>query len=195
MFKSHYPLEIEEQMKSVFASLNERDRRHYAAIEARKLPHGGIRYLSGILGCTRKTIYQGLTELSTPSGLDSSRIRKVGGGRKKTIAKVEGLEAAFLEVLEEHTAGDPMDEKIIWTDLGLKEIMFHLLEKGFQVGKYVVKQLLQKHGYVKRKASKSKRIGNCENRDEQFATITRLKEEYQQVGNPIVSIDTKKKNF
>ena len=75
MFKSPSPQEIEEQMKAVFDSLNERDRRRYAAIEAKKLPHGGIRYLSKILGCTPNTIHRGLSELSTPLPLPSRAVK------------------------------------------------------------------------------------------------------------------------
>lgn len=194
MFKSPYGKETEDQMKGVFDSLNERDRRRYAAIEAKKLPHGGIRYLSRILGCTPNTIHRGLSELLGPLLPNPDRIRQEGGGRKKSLEKMEGLEEAFLEVLKEHTAGDPMNEQILWTDLSLKEIISELLTNGFRVGKYIVKQLLRKHGYVKRKASKSQPIGSCENRDEQFNNIAGLKEEYRQAGNPIISIDTKKKS-
>ena len=182
-------------MKDVFNSLRERDRRLYAAIEADKLPHGGVRYLSQLFGCTPKTIYQGLKELSKPLSIGSERNRKEGGGRKKTIDKLKGLQIAFVEVLKEHTAGDPMNEKVIWTDLTLNEIADHLLKKGFKIGRYVVKQLLQNNGYVRRKASKSERIGNSENRNEQFENIKRLKQEYQDADNPVISIDTKKKSF
>ena len=86
-----------------------------------------------------------------------------------------------------------MNEQVLWTDLSLKDIIAQLLAKGFPVGKYIVKQWLRKQGYVKRKASKSEPIGSCANRDEQFHNIARLKEEYQEAGNPIISIDTKKK--
>jgi hypothetical protein len=194
MLKTYYSKETEEKMKTMFEGLNEKDRRLYAGIEAEKLPHGGIRYLSKVLGCSDNTIQQGLKEISDPSLVPTKRLRREGGGRKKTVEKLDGLNTAFLEVLKEHTAGDPMDEKIIWTDLTPLEISQHLIKKGFQVGKYVIKQLLKEYGYVKRKASKSESIGSSENRDEQFLNITRLKAEYQASGNPVISIDTKKKN-
>lgn len=193
MFKDHYSKEIETKMKEVFDNLRERDRRLYAAIEADKLPHGGIRYLSQLFVCTPKTIYQGIKDLSEPLSMSSGRSRMEGGGRKKTIEKFEGLQVAFIEVLKEHTAGDPMNEKVIWTDLTLNEIVDHLVNKGFKIGKYIVKQLLQKNGYVKRKAPKSEPIGSSENRNEQFENIKNLKQEYQHADNPIISIDTKKR--
>ncbi len=195
MLKEYYSKQTEIKMKEVFEGLSEKDRRIYAGIEGEKLPHGGIRYLSKVLGCSTKTICQGLKETSDLSLIPTGRIRREGGGRKKTIDKLDGLETAFLEVVKEHTAGDPMNEKVIWTDLTPLEISEHLVKKGFQVGKYVVKQLLKKHGYVKRTASKSESIGSSENRDEQFLNITRLKTEYQAAANPVISIDTKKKNF
>ena len=194
MLKKYYSEQTEIKMKEVFESLNEKDRRIYAGIEADKLPHGGISYLSKVFDCSTKTIHRGLKEISDLSLVPDSRLRRKGGGRKKTVEKLEGLNTAFLEVLKEHTAGNPMDEKIIWTDLTLLEISQHLIKKGFQVGKYVIKQLLKKYGYVKRNASKSESIGSSENRNEQFENIARLKAEYLAAGNPVISMDTKKKN-
>lgn len=191
-----YEDQTEVVMKKVHASLSEKDRRRYAAIEAKKLPHGGISYIASLFKCSRNTIHSGINELKNQIDTTiSHRIRNVGGGRKKAIETIEGLELAFLKVLENHTAGDPMNEKIIWTDLTPKEISNILIKEGFQVGEYVVKQLLKKHDYVKRSASKQESIGSSENREEQFLNIDRLRKEYKEKGNPVLSIDTKKKNF
>ena len=73
-----YPAGIERLMKRLFDSLREGDRRRYAAIEAAKLGHGGIEYISTVLGCDPKTIRQGLGELEGEDELDTVRSRKKG---------------------------------------------------------------------------------------------------------------------
>jgi hypothetical protein len=85
------------------------------------------------------------------------------------------LEAHFLEVLREHTAGDPMREGVKWTDLTRREISRRLAERGTPAGKRVVRQLLNKHGYVKRKARKAKAMGpRHPDRNAQFENIAQL---------------------
>ncbi len=73
-----YSAEVEEQIARLFRSLNERDRRRYAAVEAAKLGHGGIEYLSRLLGCDPKTIRQGIAEMQSDQELDNQRQRKKG---------------------------------------------------------------------------------------------------------------------
>ena len=105
------------------------------------------------------------------------------------------MEENFLRVLHERTAGDPMRQEVRWTDLTFEQIAGHLAEAGTPVSVPVVKQLLRKHGYVKRKAQKSKAMGQHPDRNQQFEKIARLKQEYLEAGNPILSIDTKKKEL
>ena len=105
------------------------------------------------------------------------------------------MEENFLRVLHERTAGDPMRQEVRWTDLTFEQIAGHLAEAGTPVSVPVVKQLLRKHGYVKRKAQKSKAMGQHPDRNQQFENIARLKQEYLEAGNPIQSIDTKKKEL
>ena len=106
------------------------------------------------------------------------------------------MEQNFLEVLRDHTAGDPMRQEVKWTNLTRREISGRLAERGTPAGKRVVKQLLKKHGYVKRKARKTEAMGpRHPDRDAQFQNITRLKEEFFQAGQPVLSIDTKKKEL
>jgi hypothetical protein len=75
---AHYPLAVEQAMQTTFRSLNERQRRLYAAVEARKLGRGGVTYLSHLFDCDRKTIRRGLQELRQPSPLPPQRARKKG---------------------------------------------------------------------------------------------------------------------
>ena len=73
-----YSASVERMMRRLFGSLNERDRRRYAAVEAAKLGHGGIEYLARLLGCDPKTIRQGIDEFETSEELEPERQRKKG---------------------------------------------------------------------------------------------------------------------
>ncbi len=105
------------------------------------------------------------------------------------------LEENFLRVLQDRTAGDPMRQDVKWTDLTQGQIADRLAEAGTPVSTTVVKQLLRRHRYVKRKARKSKAMGQHRHRNQQFENIARLKREYLAAGNPVVSMDTKKKEL
>ena len=182
-------------MEKVYSNLSEKDKRLYAAVEALKLPHGGIRYISELLGCDRKTIQRGIKELKNPRMIQKKQIRKKGGGRKAKIKTIANIDEIFLRIIKEHTAGDPMNEEIKWTNLTLKQLIEKLNFEDIFVGRSIVKQLLKKHNFVKRKAQKKESIGSCKNRNEQFEKIAMLKELYASKGNPVVSVDTKKKEF
>ena len=82
MLARPYSEESEQRMRDFYRSLNERDRRRYAGLEANKLGHGGISYISEILGCDRKTVSKGIDELLDPPDFDPSRVREKGGTAK-----------------------------------------------------------------------------------------------------------------
>ncbi len=190
-----YDRSIELKIILVHTLYSERDRRLYAAAEALKLGYGGISYISRVLDCDRKTILRGIEELNCPETIEQDRIRTKGGGRKTSLENIPDLDANFLEVIFVYTAGDPMDERVRWTHLTHQQIADKLKEKGIDVSRKIVKKLFKKHGYVKRKAQKMIGIGNCKYRNEQFEIIARLRAEYQAAGNPIISVDTKKKEL
>jgi len=196
--KQIYSQEIEQVMRKYYATLSEKDRRRYAAVEASKLGVGGQGYIAKVLSCDEKTIHKGrveLEQLPNEPRYDPS-IRKPGGGRKGYEEHHPNIDEQFLEVLKEYTAGDPMDEKVIWTDLTPDEIA-NLLEQKHQVkvSKTVIKKLLKKHNYRRRKAQKKKTMKAVANRDEQFKNIQKKRAEFSAAGNPIVSFDTKKKEY
>jgi hypothetical protein len=190
-----YSLAIEDQMRLFYQCLSEKDRRRYAAVEAAKLGRGGISYLARVLDCDRHTIRQGLEELGDPEGLKQNRIRRPGGGRKPIDDVIPELNGAFLQVLQEHTAGSPMNPDLKWTNLTQQQIKDHLAQDhGIEISVTVVKRLLKHHGFIRRKAQKRTRTGEHAQRDAQFQKIAKLKENYLADGNPFVSIDTKKKS-
>jgi hypothetical protein len=79
MITALFDEETRQHMRDFFQSLNEKDRRRYAGLEAEKLGHGGVSYISEVLGCDRKTVSKGIDELRDPPDLDPLRIRKKGG--------------------------------------------------------------------------------------------------------------------
>jgi ribosomal protein L11 len=190
-----YPSSVEKEMKKFFDSLSEKDKRRYAAIETLKLGHGGRKYISQIFSCNRKTIRRGIQELKDlPDNISyTERIRGFGGGRKQ-YDNIPCIDEKFLEVLRENTAGNPMDEKVLWTNLTQQEISEKLAEKyQIYVSTQIVRKLLKKHNYRRRKAQKKQTMKAAKNRNEQFENIARIKSEYEKSGNPIISMDTKKK--
>jgi len=190
-----YSPSIENQMRSFYQSLSEKDRRRYAAVEAAKLDRGGISYIARVVECDRHTIRQGLEELGDLEALNQSRIRRPGGGRKPREEMISDLDSAFLRVLQDHTAGSPMSSEIKWTNLTRRQIKEHLAQDhGIEVSVTVVKRLLKHHGFVRRQAQKRTRTGDHADRDAQFQKIAELKETYLASGNPVLSIDTKKKS-
>lgn len=95
-----------------------------------------------------------------------------------------------------YTAGDPMDEGIRWTHLKPKEIRDLIFEKyQHKTSIPTVKKLLKQHGFRRRKAQKNVTMGQVENRNEQFENIARLRQLYKNHGNPVLSMDTKKKEY
>ena len=172
-----YSREIEESMKKFYETLSEKDKRRYAAIEALKLGHGGQKYICEVLGCDAGTVKRGSEELQNGSEVPKERIRRKGGGGKKVLEKIENIDEIFLEILKDETAGSPMDEAVKWTNLGLKDISKAFEKRGYKVSEHVVKQLLKKHKYVKRKMQKTKTVKEAEQRNEQFENINGLKEE------------------
>lgn len=186
-----YEEKIEESMQLFANSLNERDLRHYAGLEALKLGHGGISYISKLLNIDPKTISKGQKELKKE--IKTDRIRQGGGGRQYIEEKYPNIHEAFLEIVSKHTAGSPMNKTIKWTYLTQKEIAEKLMEKGITVSLFTVQTLLKIHKFKKRKMNKCKTIKDVENRDKQFKNIEQLCEQYHQQGQPVISIDSKKK--
>ena len=191
---SPYTPDVEEFMKYTYSNLSEKDRRSYTAIEALKLGHGGKNYIAKLFGCSRNTLRRGISEITNIEPVVQDRIRKSGGGRKSAIESIDNINETFLKVIDNHIAGDPMNEKVRWTNLSRKQIASKMECEGIVISVTVVKQLLKKHGFVKRKAVKIKRIGTTQNRNEQFDRISDLKQRYCDEGNPVISVDTKKKS-
>jgi len=192
-----YSPEVEERMRYFYLGLNEKDRRLYAGLEALRIGHGGRNYIADVLGCSRNTVSKGACEISyLPKKQVEQCIRQPGGGRKSyEVTWGAELDEKFLEVLRDHSAGDPMDEAVLWTNMTPQEISQALQkDHDINISKSVVRKLLKKHNYRRRKAQRRLSLKpEIKDRNEQFENIARIKAEFESEGNPIISMDTKKK--
>nr|WP_232230057.1 ISAzo13 family transposase [Polaromonas glacialis] len=111
------------------------------------------------------------------------------------MASAAALEKNFLALLAEFTAGDPMRQGVLWTNLSRREISRRLSEMGTPASRHVVRKLLKKHGLGQRKACKKKSMGVHPDRNAQFENIARFKASSVARGEPVLSIDTKKKEL
>ena len=126
-----YSQELEAQMQEMYKRLPEKSRRLYAGVEALKLPYGGVSYIARLFSCARDTVLSGINELNEEEILPQNRNRKAGGGRIAILEQDTDINDVFLLLLKDHTAGDPMDEKVKWTDLTCFDISNLLATKGF----------------------------------------------------------------
>jgi len=99
------------------------------------------------------------------------------------------------QLLQEFTAGDPMRTGVLWTNLSLRELSRRLLELGTPASLREIRRLLRQPPLARRTARKKKTMGHHPDRNAQFENITRLRQEYQDAGDPVISIDTKKKEL
>jgi len=185
---------MNETSRQFFHSISEKDLRRFAAVEAERTGRHGVKEVSEFYGIHPNTIRRGKQELA--AGLQdepAGRIRKPGVGRKPAECQYPDIDEVFLDVLAKHTAGNPMNGEIRWTQLGDEEIGAHLHARGYQVGLPAVKRLLWKHHDHRRQAAKKKTFKNDPDRNGQFEEIQAVDEAEADGVNPILSIDTKKR--
>jgi hypothetical protein len=195
-FQKTYSPEIERLLYQYYQSLSEKDRRRFAALEAIKLGHGGIRYIAKVLACDPQTVKDGMRELKQlPDDPAGSRVRKPGGGRKKTEVKQAALIQQGQDTIKDRIAGDPMRQDVVWTDLTPQEISQSLREHAVCAGPRIVRRILDGLGFARRQMLKVLPGGDSPHRDAQFRHLAHLIQEFLAAGNPVLSIDTKKKEY
>jgi hypothetical protein len=193
-FQKTYSPDIEQLLRQYYQSLSEKDRRRFAALEALKLGHGGIRSIAQVLACDPHTVKDGMRELKQlPDDPVGSRVRKPGGGRKKTEVKHTDLIQQVQDTIKDRIAGDPMRQDVVWTDLTPQEISTSLRERAVCAGPRIVRRMLDGLGVARRQMLKVLPGGDSPHRDAQFRHLAHLIQEFLEVGNPVLSIDTKKK--
>jgi len=174
--------------------LDERERRLFAATEANGIGYGGIATVARITGMAPSTIGRGRRDLADGVRLEAGRIRRPGGGRKSLLATDPGLVPALLALVEPTERGDPMSP-LRWTCKSLRHLAAELSAQGHPVSRTVVGELLAQQQFSLQANSKTREGGNHPDRDAQFAHINQSVTEALADHQPVISVDTKKKEL
>ena len=185
---------LRAKYKSLAPALNERARRIWAATEAREAGRGGIALVSRATKISYSTIVRGLHELTSGESAESGHVRHRGGGRKGSQEKDPSL-VADLEALVDPTASGDPESPLRWTSKSVRLLATHLKGRGHTVSHQLVAELLSGAGYSLQANRKTREGTNHPDRDEQFRYINRQVLRLQADGQPVISVDTKKKEL
>lgn len=177
-----------------FSTLNEVQRRRFAALKALELGWGGVTKVCQLTRMSHNTIDKGIKEVKNPKKMVITRLRKEGGGRKKIVAKHPHIRTEVEYILEENTAGDPMS-KLKWTNKSTYTIAAELKNKGQNISEVTVGRLIKELDYSLQANVKSKEGGSSEERDSQFRYINEKVKLFEKENCPVISVDTKKKEL
>jgi transposase len=190
--------ETEEAIKRRFellvGELNERTRRLTAAAEAMALGWGGISAVARATGVSQRAIRQGIQERQAERVPIQGRIRRAGGGRKKTVSKDESLCQDLERLVEPVTRGDP-ESPLRWTCKRVRKLAAELEKGGHRVSYQLVSELLHDLGYSLQGNRKTREGGDHPDRDAQFTHLNAQAAAYLATGDPVVSVDAKKKEL
>jgi hypothetical protein len=175
-------------------ALTERARRIWAATEARAAGRGGITVVARAPGIAYSTIRRGLQELASPSDVAPQRIRRPGGGRKKTLEKDSTLLTDLEGLVEPTASGHPMSP-LRWTSKSVRHLAGALQAMGHRVSRQLVAELLVGAGYSLQANRKTREGTNHPDRDAQFRYINQHVRRFQAARQPVISVDTKKKEL
>ena len=185
----------EERILNTLPLLDERQRRLYLANEAKAIGYGGISQVSKVSGVSRVTITQGMTEINSEGYQPQAqnRCRREGGGRKLTETKTPEIIDTLQELLEPYTKGDPM-VPLKWTNKSTRTLEAALKNKGYIISDTTIAEILRAQGYSLQSNRKELAIKPSHpDRDAQFEYINKVALEYMSAGQPVISIDAKKK--
>jgi hypothetical protein len=189
---------IEEKYNALRGFLDERTRRLWAAAEARALPHGGTSAVASVTGLSRTTIIAGIKELRDKTAVKQpkpeSRVRRVGGGRKSLKALDPSLEQDLELLVEPLTRGDP-ESPLRWTCKSTRKLAEELNRQGHRIGDRKVADLLHDLHYSLRANAKTREGSAHPDRNAQFEYINNMTKAFQKRGQPVISVDTKKKEL
>ena len=188
--------QLREKYQAIKCALNEKSRRLWCATEAKAIGKHGVSMVSSITGISPPTIYAGIRELRRkPNRKKSSqRIRKKGGGAKTLLSKNPGIIKAIESLVEPSAKGDPMTP-LRWVSKSLRNLSMELKKMGYDVSHETIASLLRDAGYslqLNRKAREGKSVPD---RNAQFEHINEQAKIFLLEGQPMISVDTKKKEL
>jgi Rhodopirellula transposase DDE domain len=181
------------KFKAIFPHLDERQRRLLMGAEARALGHGGIRLVARAAAVREATVSLGVDELE--AGADPlGRARRPGGGRKRAAELDPGLVPALLALVEPDERGDPMSP-LRWTAKSTRDLAAELTAQGHKAGADTVGDLLRGEGFSLQGNAKTIEGKQHPDRDAQFRYISEQAQAHQDARDPVISVDTKKKEL
>lgn len=205
MFKA-YALRMETELEQIVKDkfnilmplLDEYTKRIWAATEAKFIGRSGISLVSRATGLSRTTIYQGLKDMAQLDSPDTPhahhRIRSKGGGRKTLESQMPDLREQLENLVEPSTRGDP-ESPLRWTCKSARQLAQELSKLGYPIGRQKLTELLADMDYSLQANVKTKEGSEHPDRDEQFRHINQVALDFMQSGQPVISIDTKKKEL
>jgi hypothetical protein len=177
--------------RDLLPHLDERQRRLVAGADARMLGHGGIRVVARAAGMREGTVSDGVSELDEePLG----RARRPGGGRRRAADLDPGLVPALLALVEPDERGDPVSP-LRWTTKSTRKLAAELTARGHRVGADTVGDLLRAEGFSLQGSAKTIEGAQHRDRDAQFRYISGQARAHQDAGDPVISVDAKKKEL
>jgi predicted transcriptional regulator len=189
--------ETERQWLRVLGTLNELQARLFVAQKALEEGRGGISRLSRLTGMSRPTIMKGIAELGSKAAVgpsETGRVRRPGAGRNRVEKADPAFQRDLVRILEETTAGDPMSH-LKWTNKSTRTMAAELGRKGHQVSHVTVARRLWEMGYSLQANVKALEGPQHPDRDEQFRYINKLVSRFLRTKDPVLSVDTKKKEL
>lgn len=185
---------VRQRFAALDPVIDERTRRLLVAAESSALGPGGISIVSQATGVSRQVIRQGLRELKETPVPPAGRIRRVGGGRKKSKEKDASLVADLERLVEPLTRGDP-ESSLRWTCKSVRNLADELKRQGHKISYPVVAELLHELGYSLQSNRKTKEGSTHPDRNQQFEYINARVERAIAGKQPVISVDTKKKEL
>jgi hypothetical protein len=192
-------MDDEQRIRSTYRvlrpDLNERTKRLFAAAEAKNLGRGGITVVERATGIERHVITRGLKELKDKKSRPSNgTIRRTGGGRKRNTTKDKTLEGDLKELIEPATKGDPM-RLLLYVSKSLRHLSGALQKEGHKASHTLVRQILEENGYDMQGNKKDNEGWSHPDRNAQFEYINDTAKRFISIGEPVISVDTKKKEL
>jgi hypothetical protein len=184
--------DIQEKYQLLSPSFTERTRRLWCAVEARQLGRGGITLVHHATGVSRLTIRKGIMELERPVELSPLQSRQPGGGRKKLTEHYTDLPDALESLIDPVLRGDP-ESPLRWTCKSTRLLANELNREGYAIGPTCVRFLLHDLEYSLQGNKKTREGEDHPDRNEQFLYINNPVKRFLQAGQPVISVDTKKK--